>query len=290
MKIALGTVQFGLNYGVANKVGQVNPEMASSILQLANQSGIDTLDTAIDYGNSEDLLGKIGVQSWKVVTKLPSVPQECNDVSEWVNSQVFGSLKRLGLDSLYGLLLHRPNQLFDRVGADLYSALQALKADGLVSKVGVSVYGPEELDQLTNHYSFDLVQAPLSILDRRLLESGWTEKLEQAGIELHTRSAFLQGLLLMPENERPTIFRQWSGVWKEWDRWLNSTGLNPLQACLYFLNSISSVNRIVVGVDSYEHMLGIIHASHGQLKSLPKFPIFKDQRIINPSSWPNLKD
>ena len=290
MKLALGTVQFGLNYGIANKVGQVNAGTASSILQIANQAGIDTLDTAIDYGNSEDLLGKIGVRTWKVVTKLPSVPQDCTNVSGWVNSQVFGSLKRLGLDSLYGLLLHRPNQLLDKVGADLYSALQSLKADGLVSKIGISVYGPEELDLLTERYSFDLVQAPLNILDRRLLESGWTAKLERAGIELHTRSAFLQGLLLMPENERPTVFRQWSGVWSEWDRWLYSTGLNPLQACLHFLNSISSVNRIVVGVDSSEHMLGIISASNGCLKNLPEFPEFEDRRIINPSSWHSLKD
>lgn len=290
MKLALGTVQFGLNYGVANKAGQVNAEMASSILQLANQSGIDTLDTAIDYGNSEDLLGKIGVRPWKVVTKLPSVPQDCSDVSKWVNNQVFGSLKRLGVDSLYGLLLHRPSQLLDRMGADLYSALQSLKADGVVSKVGVSVYGPEELDQLADRYSFDLVQAPLNILDRRLLESGWTERLERAGIEIHTRSAFLQGLLLMPENERPTIFRQWSGVWREWDRWLYSTGLNPLQACMHFLNSISSVNRIVVGVDSSAHMLEIINASNGRLKSFPEFPEFEDRRIINPSTWHSLKD
>ncbi len=290
MKLALGTVQFGLNYGVANKAGQVNAEMASSILQLANQSGIDTLDTAIDYGNSEDLLGKIGVRSWKVVTKLSAVPKDCSSVSEWVNSQVLGSLKRLGVDSLYGLLLHRPSQLLERGGADLYSALQGLKADGLVSKVGISVYGPEELDQLFDRYSFDLVQAPLNILDRRLLESGWTEKLEQAGIELHTRSAFLQGLLLMPPNERPNIFRQWSGVWLEWERWLYSTGLNPLQACLYFLNSISSINRIVVGVDSSEHMLEIIQACKGTVNNLPEFPYFEDQRIINPSSWHSLKD
>ena len=290
MKLALGTVQFGLNYGVANKVGQVDTIMASSILQLASRSGIDTLDTAIDYGNSENLLGKIGVRSWKVVTKLPAMPQDCSSVSEWVNSQVFGSLKRLGLNSLYGLLLHRPSQLLERGGADLYSALKRLKADGLVSKVGISVYGPEELDQLFDRYSFDLVQAPLNILDRRLLESGWTQKLEQAGIELHTRSAFLQGLLLMPANERPNIFRQWSGVWMEWDRWLYSTGLNPLQACLYFLNSISSVNRIIVGVDSSGHMLEIIQASNGKINSLPKFPDLEDQRIINPSSWHSLKD
>jgi aryl-alcohol dehydrogenase-like predicted oxidoreductase len=290
VKLALGTVQFGLNYGVANKVGQVDTIMASSILQLASRSGIDTLDTAIDYGNSENLLGKIGVRSWKVVTKLPAMPQDCSSVSEWVNSQVFGSLKRLGLNSLYGLLLHRPSQLLERGGADLYSALKRLKADGLVSKVGISVYGPEELDQLFDRYSFDLVQAPLNILDRRLLESGWTQKLEQAGIELHTRSAFLQGLLLMPANERPNIFRQWSGVWMEWDRWLYSTGLNPLQACLYFLNSISSVNRIIVGVDSSGHMLEIIQASNGKINSLPKFPDLEDQRIINPSSWHSLKD
>lgn len=285
MKLALGTVQFGLNYGVANKVGQVHAEMASSIVQLANQSGIDTLDTAIDYGGSENLLGKIGVRPWKIVTKLPPVPDDCCNVSKWVNSQVRGSLDRMAIDKLYGLLLHRPSQLLEGIGVNLYSALQSLKVDGLVSKVGISVYGPEELDQLIGRYSFDIVQAPLNILDRRLVESGWAEKLELAGIEIHTRSAFLQGLLLMTSNDRPVFFRQWSEIWMEWDRWIHSTGLKPLEACLYYLNSISSINRIVVGVDSSEHLREIVQASYGRLRCLPEFPELKDKRIITPSLW-----
>jgi aryl-alcohol dehydrogenase-like predicted oxidoreductase len=290
VKLALGTVQFGLNYGVANKVGQVTLEMATSILELAKQSGIDILDTAIDYGESENILGQIYVRPYKVVTKLPPVPDDCSNLSKWVNTQVIGSLNRMGLDKLYGLLLHRPSQLLDNSGADLYSALQSLKDEGLVSKVGISVYGPEELEQLTEHFSFDLVQAPLNILDRRLVESGWAEKLERSGVELHTRSAFLQGLLLMPSNERPIAFQRWKEILMEWDGWLELTGLTPLQACLYYLNSISSVSRIVVGVDTVKHMKEIIHASDGQLNCLPEFSKFKDNRIINPSSWHSLED
>ena len=288
MKLALGTVQFGLNYGVANKSGQVTSEMVSSILQLANQSGIDTLDTAIDYGDSEKLLGQIGIQQWKVVTKLPPVPDNSINVTEWVNAQVRGSLRRMGISKLYGLLLHRPCQLLNEVGGELYSALQLLKAEGLVSKIGISVYAPEELDQLFRRYSFDIVQAPLNILDRRLVESGWIEKLELAGVELHVRSVFLQGLLLMPSNIRPLVFQRWGEVLVEWDRWLESTGLKPLQACLYYLNTISSINRVIVGIDTVDHLRQIVLASDGRLKSLPNFPELKDSRIINPSSWHNL--
>ena len=148
MKLALGTVQFGLNYGVANTDGRVSTEMAESILRSAQLSGMDTLDTAIAYGDSESVLGGLGVQSWKVVSKLPALPEGCSDVTHWVKSQMQESLRRLGLQRMDGLLLHRPGQLLEAVGPDLYAALQSLKAEGLVAKVGVSVYGPAELDDL----------------------------------------------------------------------------------------------------------------------------------------------
>lgn len=285
MKLALGTAQFGLDYGVANDSGQISVEDASLIMVSARRAGINVLDTAIAYGDSEAVLGSLGVSSWKIITKLPAVPADCLDVCGWVQEQVLGSIGRLGVKKIYGLLLHRPAQLLEDKGSLLYSAIQSLKVNNLVEKIGVSVYGTVELDLLFGQFNFDLVQAPLSILDRGLVETGWAESLKKSGVEVHTRSAFLQGLLLMPAQNRPMKFRYWAEVWQEWDRWLLETGLSPLQACLRYANSLSCIDRVVVGVDSVGQINQIVDAASGELQSLPLFKPLQDARLINPASW-----
>lgn len=287
-RLALGTVQFGLEYGVANPTGRVQLGDIRNIIKQAAANSVNTLDTAIDYGVSEDVLGEVGLDGWNVVTKLPAVPQDCVDVAGWVDLQIEGSLNRLGVSQLHGVLLHRPAQLLGEYGGELLGALQRLKAKGVTRKIGVSVYGPEELDRLMGVMQLDLVQAPLNILDRRLLESGWAKKLKVQGIELHVRSAFLQGLLLMPADKRPVKFERWSSVWSEWMRWLGETELTPLQACLGYAMGVKEVDKVVVGVDSVEQLEEILMASHSALPSLPNWRQPIDTDLINPVRWSDL--
>lgn len=289
MKLALGTVQFGLNYGVANSSGRISDAEARSILFQASQFGFDTLDTAIDYGVSENILGSLGIDRWQVVTKLPAVPESCADVASWVQDEIRQSMLRLKVRQLHGVLLHRPRQLLQSIGHDLYEGLQSLKDQGLTRKIGVSVYDHKDLDQLLNSYDLDLVQAPLNLMDRRLVDSGWAKRLKDANIELHTRSAFLQGLLLMPAHQRPLKFKRWADVWAVWDDWLLKTNLTPLEACLRYLNSVQEIDRIVVGVDTENHLRQIIKASQGSLESIPNFRQTLDARLINPAAWSELE-
>lgn len=285
MKIAIGTVQFGLDYGIANQTGRVKFEEVRSILQLAAVHSIDTLDTAIAYGDSENTLGQTGVSNWKVVTKLSALPIGCVDVEGWVESQIKGALGRLGIHQLHGVLLHRPEQLLGETGVQLSNALQNIKTQGLTKKIGVSIYAPDELDRLTQAMDFDLVQAPLNILDRRLVDTGWASRLKARGIELHTRSTFLQGLLLMPPDQRPAKFARWQQVWIEWGRWLGETGLTPLQACLAYVLGVEDVDKAVVGVDSVKHLSEILNASQSVLPNLPNFPQPLESALINPNQW-----
>ncbi len=289
MKLALGTVQFGLRYGVANTSGRIGDAEARSILFQASQYGFDTLDTAIAYGDSERILGGLGIDRWRVVTKLSAVPASCGDVVSWVQGEIRQSMQRLRIRQLHGVLLHRPSQLLQSNGDDLYEGLQSLKDQGLTKKIGVSVYEPNELDQLLNSYDLDLVQAPLNLMDRRLVDSGWAKQLKDAKIELHTRSAFLQGLLLMPAHKRPLKFKRWANVWAVWDDWLVEMNLTPLEACLRYLNSVHEIDRIVVGVDTEFHLRQIVKASQGCLKSMPNFREHLDARLINPAAWSELE-
>ena len=284
-RLAIGTVQFGQAYGVANKTGQVPQQEVEAMLHLAVTNGIDTLDTAIAYGDCERTLGKAGVQRFKVVTKLSEVPKGCPDVSSWVHDQVFASLARLGVSSLYGLLLHRPAQILGSQGKNLYRPLQELKEKGLVRKIGISIYNPADLEEISKAFRFDLVQAPLNLMDRRLQKTGWLKKLKDKAVEIHTRSAFLQGLLLMSPETIPARFAPWSDLWNRWHSWLAENKSPAVATCLAFPLSFPEIDRVVVGSDSLSQLTQIIEAT----KNLPAgdFPEIScdDESLVDPSRW-----
>jgi aryl-alcohol dehydrogenase-like predicted oxidoreductase len=284
-RLVLGTVQFGAPYGIANQIGQVNRNEVAAILDYAFTVGLNTLDTAIGYGESEQRLGEIGVGQWQVITKLPAVPESCADVHAWVQNSVLGSLERLRTPKLYGLLLHCGHQLLGPHGDALYRALVAVKDQGEVEKIGVSIYAPNELDALWPHYRFDLVQAPFNVMDRRLATSGWLTRLHEAGAEIHIRSVFLQGLLLMKSASRPAMFNRWQPMWQEWHSWLSEQRLTSLQACLGFAFAQPHVDRVVVGVDSLMQLKGILANVETQHVEPPVTLVSEDMDLINPSRW-----
>lgn len=283
--LALGTVQFGVPYGIANQTGQVSRGEAKSMLQLAAVNGIDTLDTAIGYGESETCLGEVGTEGFKVVTKLPSIPDDCADVSGWVQEQIAASLFRLGVSEVYGLLLHRSEQLLGSNGKELYQALQELKDSGQVQKVGVSIYAPSELGAITKEFHLDLVQAPFNLVDRRLYTTGWLRRLKDEGVEIHTRSVFLQGLLLMPQATIPPNFASWRGLWERWYKWLSDHDVSPVQACLAFLLTFPKIDRVIVGADSVNQLEQIVGAANSpQQFELPDLQC-DEESLINPARW-----
>ncbi|MEI7429419.1 MAG: aldo/keto reductase [Betaproteobacteria bacterium] len=289
MKLALGTAQFGFPYGIANKTGQVDLTEAKAMLALIKATGIDTLDTAIAYGKSEACLGEAGICGFKVVTKLPSVPDECLDVNNWVLEQVSASHARLCVTSTYGLLLHDSHQLIGVNGKAIYRALQSLKDLGLVHKIGVSIYAPSELDAIAKRYRVDLVQAPFNLVDLRLYRSGWLQRLKDNEVEVHTRSVFLQGLLLMPPAVMPSKFAQWSPLWNRWNHWLTSNNLTAVQACLAFPHAFPEIDRIVVGADNCRQLEQIINAAIS-LQTADMIDLHCDEEnLINPARWAALQ-
>jgi hypothetical protein len=286
--LALGTVQFGLPYGIANHDGQVSRSTAKAMLKLAADNGVDTLDTAIAYGESETCLGEVGTDGFKVVTKLPALPEHCVDVSNWVQEQVVLSLARLGVSAVYGLLLHRSEQLLGTNGKSLYLALQRLKEAGHVQKIGISIYDPGELSALISQYRLDIVQAPLNLVDRRLHTSGWLQRLKEEGVEVHTRSVFLQGLLLMTQAAMPAKFAPWSDLWSKWHQWLAIHNISAVQACLAYPLSFPEIERVVVGADSVSQLEQIISAAVGIAPDdLPDLHC-EAEDLINPARWSHL--
>jgi aryl-alcohol dehydrogenase-like predicted oxidoreductase len=285
-KLAIGTAQFGQRYGVANTSGQVSPDAVAAILGVARERGIDTLDTAVSYGVSEACLGQIGVGGWRVVSKLPPLPgDDIDDAASWVDEQVEGSLHRLQCERLDGLLVHRAADLRGSQAAALITALTALRAQGRVAAVGVSIYDPGELDELWPSWQPDIVQAPCNVLDRRLIQSGWLTRLARHGVRVHLRSAFLQGLLLMPAGRRPAFFNRWQSLLDRWLAWCDSVGKSPLQAALGFVCALPEPEHVVVGVDSVAQLKEIVAASERDEPIPPADLTCQDRALLEPWRW-----
>jgi aryl-alcohol dehydrogenase-like predicted oxidoreductase len=281
---SLGTAQFGLNYGIANKTGKINSAAAQNILNFAKASGINTIDTAIDYGNSEIILGDAGVKKWQIGTKLPNIPEDCLDIAAWCHENLKKSISNLKIDQLESVLLHRPQQLLGPRGDDIYRALEKIKSSGIVKKIGISIYAPDELEIILEHYKIDQVQAPCNILDQSIVTSGWAKRLHDMSIDLHVRSAFLQGLLVMPVETRPFTSAAWKEIWSIWDGWVQRESLTPLEACLRYVRSIPQIAKVIVGVDHVQQLQSILAINALPLKNLPNWPKVTED-IINPAKW-----
>lgn len=287
-RLALGTVQFGMKYGVSNQMGQVIPTEIEKTLQVATYHGIDTLDTAIGYQDSESNLGKNNTSSFDIITKMPSLPSSILNISEWYSMELNSSFKRLKKDKIYGLLLHKPEDLLGHHGKSIFHTLNNLKSTGKVEKIGISINSFSSLAEIIKKYNFDIIQAPFNILDTRLATTGILKHLKDEGYEIHTRSTFLQGLLLMNDLERPIKFNKWNKYWHKWFEWLESKSITPLEGSIQFSLSYPEIDKVIVGVQSSLQLLEIIKAV-GR-KKITQFPSItcNDENLITPSNWSKL--
>ena len=259
MNLCLGTVQFGMNYGISNASGKVSPEEISKILDFCKDSGIDTLDTAQEYGESEKVLGQFDLSFFKVITKIIG------------NDRLETSLERLKLSSVYALMFHRENECTDVT----WKQFEDYKSQGLVKKIGVSVYTPRVLEKLIECYPIEIVQFPMNILDQSFISL--LPRLKEKNIEVYTRSAFLQGLLLMD-----TIPEYFMPVKEK----IISIPKPRLFHAINFCKNQKEVDKIVVGVTKLQDLEEIVDAYNTSLSNTDysSFAI-TDEKYINPSLW-----
>lgn len=290
MKLGLGTVQFGLDYGISNSAGRTPPREVRAILELAAAEGVRVLDTAPAYGRSEEVLGQSmsAADDFAIVTKTPEFHGGTITASHAdLLRRTFGeSLRKLRRPRLYGLLAHHADDLLAPGGERLMQAMLELKQQGLVSKVGASVYNGLQIDAIMQRHAIDLVQLPLSVLDQRLLASGHLRKLKQAGVEVHARSVFLQGLLLMPVANLPRYFDPLRSHLANYHAYLEAAGIPPMRAALDFALGLAEVDHVILGVNSRLQLQEILsqQAGGGTVADWRRFA-FGDAAMLDPSQW-----
>mgnify|MGYP000898209935 FL=1 len=282
-RIVLGGAQLGLPYGILNGGETLSREEVARILDTAVDHGIDAIDTAIAYGQSESIIGETAQNRFKIISKLPPIPSDVSNVSQWVRTQVDASLSRLKCTSLDALLLHRSQDLTDAHGAELYAAINSLKVEKIIQRFGVSIYTPDELNGIIGTFDIDVVQAPLNVFDRRIL--GVIDQLTALNIEVHVRSVFLQGVLIAKPENRPQRFQPWSDHFARFDEWVLSSGVSAMACCLGFALQQSGVAKLVIGTTSPESLTEIMTSIPNMKLEVPADLQSSSEQLIDPRVW-----
>jgi aryl-alcohol dehydrogenase-like predicted oxidoreductase len=293
MKLALGCVQFGLPYGVTNKMGQVPITEIEKILACAKQVGITTLDTAAAYGNSEEILGQIALKDcFDIVTKVPALS---NGDPQDIHGIVTDSFAKLKVKQLKALMFHHADDLLTSNGPLYYEAAKQFVTNHTISQLGVSVYHVQQLTRLLAQFSFDVVQLPANWLDQRFLTPKVYRQLATKSIEVHARSLFLQGILLQPLEDLPDYFLPF----KSWIAAFHSLCLRchcqPLTLALALVHLHPMIDKAVVGccslqqleeiIEHYQKAEQLTHQNHELLTRVGAKIASDEQKLINPSLW-----
>jgi len=292
VEYCIGTAQFGMNYGIANKTGRPNHGEVDKIMECAVKNNIRYFDTAQSYGESEVVLGKAvnkqkAIHKIRIISKLSPVLQESNSVT--IIESVKSTLKKLNVNSLYGFLAHRAEEIYND---SFQTAIEKLKKDGLVIKTGVSVYTPKEALVIIDKADIDILQIPFNILDRRWIDNGVIEKAKENNIQLFFRSIFLQGLIFLNENEFINLEMEWAiPYFKQFKELVENSPFSPIELAFGILTNTPGNNVIIMGLDSSNQLqqnLSIIEKTVIDNKisdewwtNLPLFP----EKFLNPSLW-----
>lgn len=287
-RLILGTVQFGLSYGVSHHGGPVALGEVERILNTARRAGVRTLDTAVAYGESERVIGSLETAvAFEIVTKtLPLRTSELGkDELVAIDLAFRGSLEKLRRPHVAALLVHDVRHLEGSGGAALWAQLERYRRDGLAVRIGVSVYDADEAEALAVRFPLDVVQLPLNVFDQRPIASGALERLAAAGIIIHARSPLLQGLLLMLPGDLPTALGHARPAIEGWRSACAAAGVSPLAAALGFVLARPEVSGFVVGVHSSDHLEQCLMAIEQPVTLGWESFALTDSSVVDPRSW-----
>jgi len=254
-KLCLGTVQFGLDYGINNTQGKPATKDVFAILDEAISRGITCFDTAYAYGTAEELLGQYGINRYdvKVITKLkPNLIQEKNkNVSKIIEEQIRQSLQRISIEVLDGYLLHTPTDFYNPYVMD---GLASAKEKGLIQKFGVSIYEAGHALDVVKSGSVDYIQIPYSIFDQRLDQTDFFEIARKNKVTVYGRSTFLQGLILMENLNIPEHLAKVKEYLQQYDEIIKKYGFSRVEAAFLFSCTHPGIDYVVFGVDNVEQL------------------------------------
>lgn len=290
MRYVLGTAQFGLDYGVSNTKGKVNNSEIKKILEAALNFGVDFLDTANVYGNSEEIIGKFSdlTKNFKLITKTAHQNKDLSikENIKLIEDELDKSLVKMNRDNVDILLIHNTKEILSKDGLEIYQSLNKIKSSGKAKKIGISIYSLKELNQIIEKYSVDVIQFPVNIFNQSFSNSEILKKLSKMGLELHARSIFLQGILLMNSEDLDRYFDPMRQVHSNYQNFLIKKKLSQVEGAINFIKRINELNAVTFGVQNHAQLSQIMRVFKSETIEIEyKDFAIDDAGMTNPAKW-----
>jgi aryl-alcohol dehydrogenase-like predicted oxidoreductase len=286
-RIILGSANFDHVYGVKKNIIKKNE--IKKLFDLAFKKKVRIIDTSPTYNYSEKIIGLLNNNRFKIISKIPKLPKNIKkkNVQKWLNTIVNTSLKNLKIKKFECLLVHNSESLLTKNGSEIYKSIKNMKTKGLTKKIGVSIYDFDVLEKILNKFKFNLIQAPFNVLDQRLIEKERLIKLKKQKIEVHVRSIFLQGTLLLKKNLFSKKLKNLNKELIVWKDWLKKNKLNALHVCLLHVLNHKKLDGVVIGCDSKNELSEILKVQKIKNSiSLAGLNI-RNKNLIDPRKWVN---
>ena len=284
-KIIIGAARFGDSYGNLNNKKKINTENIKEIFELAEKYNLKFYDTAPDYGVSEALIGDFSNNNIRVITKVPKVNSNSTHLIDVFRLSIKNSLSRLNTRKLYGLLFRSPIYLAKEPYYSIWSEANKLKNENVVKKIGITIYEPKELEFVYEKLKPDIVQFPYNLFKKIFKNSGWIDKLYDNNVELHARSIFLQGLLLMKKKNFPNKFSAFKLDWYDYHNWLKQNKMSALEACVNFVLSNKKITKMIIGVDNAKQLNEILNVEEKKNIIFSTWKKDIDEKVYNILKW-----
>lgn len=292
MNLCLGTVQFGMQYGIQGGQRPTEDEVFK-ILAYAADNNVSAIDTASAYGNAEEILGKaiknkiLNRDATFITTKcaIPSSQTQLDDCYTQLRNALIGSLSRLHTDHVDAFICHTPIGPQDNCVAE---AFQRLKKEGLALNVGASIYEPAEALSCIADNRFSIIQIPFSLFDQRMKDANVLKAAASRSMIIHSRSAFVQGLILMNSNAIPDYLAGIRPYIVKFESLCRETGYSPRALALGYVKAQPEISHLVFGVDNLKQLREIItdfstvtKINDDLAKTFSKIP----EELIMPNKW-----
>tara|TARA_X000001036_G_C20663410_1_gene799857 strand:+ start:1232 stop:2107 length:876 start_codon:yes stop_codon:yes gene_type:complete len=284
-KLCFGTANFVKNYGI-NKSEGYNQKKVKIILNLLKQNKIKYIDTAINYKNVERKIGKFNLNFFEIYTKIPEIPKKIKNIDLWIHNQITLSLKKTNKFFFEGVFLHNPEDLLKNKNKQIFNTLETLKKQKKIKKIGVSVYDLKTLKRIIKEFKIDIIQIPYNLFDRGQKKKELLNILKKNKIEIHARSIFLQGVLLMDSNKLPQRLKKWKNKFIQLENWCMKNKVSKIQACLNAVLEDKIFNKVLISVENEKQLFQLLNAINKRnKKNYPKNLQTNEKKLIDPRLW-----
>lgn len=285
-QLIVGTANFNSEYGINNFKFKYK-YLKYDLFKYLKQKKLNYFDSSFNYNLNNEFINNLNFKGSKIITKFSLPKRNKRRFLSQIYNEISNKINIFKIPYFEAILLHDIYDLKTKLNKEVVKILRKLKKEGLVKKIGVSIYSPEDLQIVFSNFQPDIIQAPINIFDSRLINSKWMKTIEKKKIDLQARSIFLQGLLLtdLRKLSKKKISKNLIFKINELEKWCQENNISRLEACLGFINSLKTVKFITVGICSKEELCEILNILNRKRKIKLKDFSVKNNKLIDPRKW-----